>query len=714
MATTISTQDIVDAKRDIDDIGEAVNEVKIVSPRYGEDFKSLPMIAVEAQNTIGEWESAISLITQEGGVPALAVSDASGVTQQEVNDLTGAPYRVKAGGYSIGERVILENGDIVKSTIAGNTVNPNVDMTGWVNDAELQRIHNKSSATLTDYLLPAEIANSSTTDISAKLQAINDENEISKLRIPSGVWYINSPVVFNRDFAWDFDPDGFLKMGNNGSIVFAGSAVLLGKPTANITSDSKTISIADTSSIDEYDLLCIYNPSAGSFSPQRDNYRTGEFIKVASKTASSFNIFGKTFEDYVASAVDIYKINPIHVSFNMFNVIASNTGSKNPVTFRFCEGLDLSNYDNYGSVSSGIILDRCYNVSIPNNNAKNNSALVGLNYGVTIGNSQNVRLYGGNPLAARHCITTGGNSEICSVPNREIFIEAMSLKSADTVGIAAADFHGNTSHSYYKGCTIDHGAFGGRDITLKNCRVNNRAIDSSCLIFQDLIGGEINIEDVTLVTTRASSSSRAYIDFTLLNDLKEDLVINIKNLKLFGNVSSASPTIRIVSQNDVVITKKIIINIDGYDNRLTGHGAILYVQGGTAQPILPNVEINMSNIRSNQKGVYYVHPTTTVTAETTKLSLPSQYGSQLITTAGEATGRVVGAAISLPYLYPVAPRVLTSLGTDGSWTVDTVFNLKPIDVMTSVNSQSQVRFALVSPSALPAEKTFKVSYEVAT
>lgn len=87
MATTISTQDLIDVKRDIDDVGKAVNENVIVSPRYGEDFKSLPMIAAEAQATIGGWESAIALITQEGGIPALAVSDASGKTQQEVNDL---------------------------------------------------------------------------------------------------------------------------------------------------------------------------------------------------------------------------------------------------------------------------------------------------------------------------------------------------------------------------------------------------------------------------------------------------------------------------------------------------------------------------------------------------------------------------------------------------------------------------------------------------
>ncbi|MER1952467.1 MAG: hypothetical protein ABS863_00520 [Aerococcus urinaeequi] len=35
--------------------------------------------------------------------------------------------------YNSGERVVLTNGDIVKSTIDGNTNDPNVDMTGWFN-----------------------------------------------------------------------------------------------------------------------------------------------------------------------------------------------------------------------------------------------------------------------------------------------------------------------------------------------------------------------------------------------------------------------------------------------------------------------------------------------------------------------------------------------------------------------------------------------------
>ena len=133
----ITKQELIDAKRDAQDLGEAVNEVKIVSPRYGEDFKSLPMIAAEAQVTISEWESAISLITQEGGVPALAVSSASGDNQQDVNDYVGAKWRNKAGGYELNARVMLENGAIVRSTTAANTNNPNSNLQGWVFDSTL-------------------------------------------------------------------------------------------------------------------------------------------------------------------------------------------------------------------------------------------------------------------------------------------------------------------------------------------------------------------------------------------------------------------------------------------------------------------------------------------------------------------------------------------------------------------------------------------------
>ena len=60
------------------------------------------------------------------------VLDASGETQQQVNYNGGSKWHSRVGGYLKNERVVLTNGDIVKSTIDGNTNDPNVDRTGWV------------------------------------------------------------------------------------------------------------------------------------------------------------------------------------------------------------------------------------------------------------------------------------------------------------------------------------------------------------------------------------------------------------------------------------------------------------------------------------------------------------------------------------------------------------------------------------------------------
>ena len=225
MATTISTQDIVDAKRDIEDIGKAVNENVIVSPRYGEDFKSLPMISAEgqaaistfesngqssinsfdatAQNTINDWQDAINTITVNDGVPALAVSSASGENQQDINDYNGAKWRNKAGGYDLNARVMLDNGDIVRSTVAENTVDPNTDMTGWeLADAALNsRKLKRENVSVWDFFTSAQLieykASPINYDAQPNLQQFFDyisQNDVG-VAYCSGEFYVTSNLI---------------------------------------------------------------------------------------------------------------------------------------------------------------------------------------------------------------------------------------------------------------------------------------------------------------------------------------------------------------------------------------------------------------------------------------------------------------------------------------------------------------------------------------
>ena len=117
-----------------------------------------------------ELDLAINTIVVDSGVPALAVADASGSTQQDINDFGGAKWRNKAGGYALGATVKLDNGDTVKSTIAANKNNPNVDMTGWVNHEKDQKTRNAKVLYVSDFGIKGD-----GTDEAAKLQlAVNN------------------------------------------------------------------------------------------------------------------------------------------------------------------------------------------------------------------------------------------------------------------------------------------------------------------------------------------------------------------------------------------------------------------------------------------------------------------------------------------------------------------------------------------------------------
>ena len=82
---------------------------------------------------------------------AVNVADASGETQQQVNYNGGSKWHSRVGGYKENERAVLANGDIVKSTIDGNTNDPNVDMTGWVNTNDASQVYAESFGIFPNY-----------------------------------------------------------------------------------------------------------------------------------------------------------------------------------------------------------------------------------------------------------------------------------------------------------------------------------------------------------------------------------------------------------------------------------------------------------------------------------------------------------------------------------------------------------------------------------
>ena len=186
----------------------------IVSPRYGDDFKSLPMIAEEldaktqdAQSTINSWQDAITQITVNDGVPALAVSTANGNNQQAVNDLGGVDYWA-ARAYQTDNEVRLNDGTVVVSIIDNNNNNPNSNMTGWKKKNSADQIFDESG-------LSQQVINNTRT---VNIESVADFNASPLLL--GAIYQTKSYISGNNFGSWSYKYDGTIpKSKHNGGTI---------------------------------------------------------------------------------------------------------------------------------------------------------------------------------------------------------------------------------------------------------------------------------------------------------------------------------------------------------------------------------------------------------------------------------------------------------------------------------------------------------------
>ena len=234
----ITRQDLIDAHVDAQALEDIVNdgpEIQ-VQTRLGRLVWTLATLEQRSLLKIQEWQNAIDSIVVDSSVPDSVVVNKNGETQEEINSQGGATWYAKAGGYNLNDRVILDNGDIVKSTVANNIINPNVDVTGWVKTNNASQIFDASGVTqqdindlttefkattstelnLANFLSKADFQklknldrsldisdylNSILTEYSSKRTDADDTYSnaqgILKINLPKGVYEISNPIVGN-------------------------------------------------------------------------------------------------------------------------------------------------------------------------------------------------------------------------------------------------------------------------------------------------------------------------------------------------------------------------------------------------------------------------------------------------------------------------------------------------------------------------------------
>lgn len=99
----------------------------------------------------------------------------------------------KANGYPINKRIMLANGDIVKSTIDGNTNDPNVDMTGWVNTSDKAYVGLSNVDNTSDLAKPVSTA-TNLAIVVATQDKVSNQEFITTLSLKADTEYVDSAI----------------------------------------------------------------------------------------------------------------------------------------------------------------------------------------------------------------------------------------------------------------------------------------------------------------------------------------------------------------------------------------------------------------------------------------------------------------------------------------------------------------------------------------
>lgn len=665
----VTRQELINAKIDAKDLGEALNERVIVEPRYGESFKSLPLLSDEAQTEISNWQQAINTITINDGVPALAVSDASGKNQQEVNNN--------------------------------------------------QAVKNSQSVYLADYLRKMNV--SPTADISAVLNQIKADG-VRKLSVNSGTYKVNSIINFTSDFEFENEVGVVFDFGNTGAFNASGSHTEIGTLTSNIVKNvSSSFTVSSVAGISVGDWICLYCTADYSFSPYRTYYRKGEFLEVAGISGNTITFYGRAFDNYLSSEpVKLLKINPINFNWNLIAVKSSETNPNVPIVIDYARNFNIENFKTVGGLYAGVRLRRCLNLNIGVNSASNTSALNTLNYAIQISNCQNFRYIGGKNNAVRHAFALGGDGDdLGCVPCRKGKVYGASLYSGFD-NTSGADMHGNVELVTYDHCTTNYATMSGADNTYMNCDIYERPTQG-CVISSEPLGGTLSLINNTYYTN-TGLGTWAVIHFLIAQQLKDDLVVKVVGGRIIGVGSSNAQivSIRQTAALNADLVKSVSIHITGgitcdFDS-LSMWARIDHATTGLR--ILPIGYVIVDDVVNTKPTAspYLVYPTPSVT-DSTKTRQMRQSGVISVTNAvGEKMTRPTTQV--LKYKYHKPPCVLATVGNISG---GTSFDANSFDssatspwstpiVVNGFVSVSQVRPTIFWNKAVATERTLNLNW----
>lgn len=286
--------------------------------------------------------------------------------------------------------------------------------------------------------------------------------------------------------------------GVNAFITLQGTKISQGNVTAAANIGDDALVFSSVSGLAVRDIIITDVDVANSFSSHRAEYHDGEFFEIADIAGSVVTSTTPLQANYTGISTDkLFKVTPICVWIDGGKFINSGTSTFSLRTIHTAYSeLRLDSAELTSTGSSALALDRAYKTNIIGGRFFKDFQS-GDDYGINVINSQSVLIDGINSYAGRHAITTGGDAADANPPCRDIRITNSRLENEADASIYCADFHGNTTDSFYDNCTIV-GAVGlaGENCSCKNSTVyTHNASNDIPLSYHELVGGTLEFKN---------------------------------------------------------------------------------------------------------------------------------------------------------------------------------------------------------------------------
>ncbi|MFL4393551.1 hypothetical protein RJ729_01705 [Acinetobacter pittii] len=353
-------------------------------------------------------------------------------------------------------------------------------------------------------------------------------------------------------------------ISENNYITFSGTKVQLGYVSSAVAKNSKTITLNQNAVLNKGDLIAIHNSRVSSLSSHRVYYYDGEYKTVEASTGNIITLESISETSYPGGVEDkVWKVNPIILDIRGVKFTSSGLSAIKISLCAYCYyDFNSENPSTSSGAQNSFNLDRAYSSYVAGGrHVKTNLSGSGTDYGLVIGNSQDILVEADYLYGARHGCSLGGDDTDMAVPNRRIHCEKMTIENSPTSLLHAADMHGNSIDCHYRGNYIK-----GR-ISLSG--YNPRSLNNQICVhpgdvrvpigLSELIGGRVESINDEVVTSGGASYVCGWLSSSTIVNTSKPATIVLQDIKFEGNANMVG----ILSAFNLPVSSNLIV--DGFE-----------------------------------------------------------------------------------------------------------------------------------------------------